>query len=115
MTQGQKSNPGWADRLLSNVQARPLGTNGRGPHASRLNIELTVGVWPLLLRAARARNVSPTGYIRRAMLAFIAHDLNKPLEEVLAHDPRFSPPGTNRVVVDPEGKLGGSWEIEDLR
>jgi hypothetical protein len=97
------------------VEALPLGTNRRGKHAGRFNIEITPGILPLLKRAAAARGVSPTSYIRRAMLSFIAHDLNKPFEAVLQHDPRVSGPGSTRAVVDLEGNIGGSWEIEDLR
>lgn len=106
---------GWRDRLRADVRRTATKGKRRSQAASRLNIELTKGVLPLLLAASRRRGVSPTGYIRRAMLSFIAHDLNRPFEEVLAHDPRFSPIGSRHPVADPEGKLGGSWEIEDLR
>lgn len=109
------SSPGWADRLRADVEALPLGTRRRGRHAGRYNIEVTPGVLPLLKRAAAARGVAPTTYIRRAMLAFIAHDLNKPLEALLVLDPRVTGPKSTRVVEDPEGEIGGSWEIEDLR
>ena len=115
MTSQDRSSPGWRERLLADVEALPLQTRRRGKHAGRLNIEITPGILPLLRRAAAARGVSPTSYIRRAMLSFIAHDLNRPLEAVLAHDPRVSGPGSTRAVADPEGKIGGSWEIEDLR
>ena len=115
MGQTEKSKPGWAERLMADVEALPLGTNRRGRHAGRYNMEITPGILPMLKRAAAARNVSPTTYIRRAMLSFIAHDLNRPLDAVLALDPRVSLPGSNQVITDSEGHLGGSWEIEDLR
>ena len=115
MTHRDTSTPGWADRLRADVEAIPLGTRRRGKHAGRFNIEITPGILPLLHRAAAARGVSPTSYIRRAMLAFIAYDLNRPLEAVLEHDPRVSGPKQTRAVLDPEGNIGGSWEIEDLR
>lgn len=106
---------GWADKVRGNV-ARTAEKRGRRTHAvSRLGLEIMPRCMPLLMEAARRREVSPTGYIRRAMLAFIAHDLNMPFERVLATDPRFSPPGSRRAIDDPEGKLGGPWDIEDLR
>ena len=115
MQNPDRSSPGWAERLMADVEAIPLGTRRRGKHAARLNIEITPGILPMLKRASAARGVSPTSYIRRAMLAFIAYDLNKTLETVLQHDPRVSGPRSTRAVVDPEGNIGGSWEIEDLR
>lgn len=115
MAQREKSSPGWADRLLSDVQAAPLGTRRRGKHAARYNMEITTGILPLLKRAAGMRGVSVTTYIRRAMLSFVAHDLNRPLAAVLPLDPRVSRPGSRRVEEDPDALIGGSWEIEDLR
>lgn len=105
----------WQERLIADVQRTSGKGRRRTQAASRLNIEINGGLLPLLMRAARSREVSPTGYIRRAMLSFIAHDLNMRLEAVLAVEPRFSPPGSRVPIHDPEGKLGGSWEIEDLR
>jgi hypothetical protein len=106
---------GWRDRVVGNVARTSEVRVRRTKAVSRLTMEVTVGIMPLLMEACRRRQISPTGYIRRAMLAFIAHDLNRPLEDVLVHDPRFSPPGSRIVVPDPEGKMGGPWEIEDLR
>lgn len=106
---------GWADRLVSDVRSAAKPRGRRTQAVSRLNLEVTAATSPLLAEAARRRGIAPTGYLRRAVLAFIAHDLNMSLEAVLKTDPRFSPPGSRRVVVDPEGKFGGPWDIEDLR
>jgi hypothetical protein len=106
---------GWRDRVRADVKRTAKRGKRRSDAQSRLNIELLPGIVPLLMAAARRRQVSPTGYIRRAMLSFIAHDLNMRLEDVLVHDPRFSPPGSRHPIPDPEGRMGGSWEIEDLR
>lgn len=107
---------GWADRTLADVKRVSEKRRGRRTQAvSRLGLEIMPKCMPLLVEAARRRGIAPTGYIRRAMLAFIAHDLNMELTDVLATDPRFSHPESNRVSQDPEGKLGGSWDIEDLR
>lgn len=105
----------WRSKMLDQVAATSKKRARRGKAVSRFVIEVPADLAPLLNRAARARGTAPTGYIRRAMLGFIAHDLNMRLEAVLAADPRFTPPGSRVTVHDPEGKLGGSWEIEDLR
>lgn len=115
MTKRAPSNFDWRERLVQSVQNSAAPKSRRGNHDHRLNIEVPNPLWPLLLEAARRRNGSVTAYIRRATIAFIAHDLNLPLERVLEADPRWSEPGSRRSIHDPEGNLGGSWDIEDLR
>lgn len=105
----------WRDRVVQNVE-RAVKPSSRLPGAlHRFNLTVPDPLWPLLLRAATRRGASVTAYIRRATIAFVAHDLNLPLERVLQLDPRWSNPGSNRTDADPEGIRGGSWEIEDLR
>lgn len=105
----------WQDRVRSSA-SRAAGTKARRSQAvSRMNIEIMPLTMPLLREASRRRNISPTGYIRRAMLAFLAYDLNLPIGDVIATDSRFSPPESRQVIDDPEGKMGGPWDIEDLR
>lgn len=106
---------GWRERVTSGVARTSGKTARRGSAVLRHTIDQPAGVVPLLLEACRRRGCGPVTYIRRAMLSFIAHDLNRPLESVLALDPRFTRPGKRHPEHDPEGMLGGSWEIEDLR
>lgn len=108
----------WRDRLVQSVETSALERKKgkrRSHHDHRLNLEVPNGLWPLLIEAARRRGGSPTAYIRRATIAFIAHDLNKRIEDVFALDPRWSTPGSRRPIDDPAGERGGSWDIEDLR
>jgi hypothetical protein len=102
----------WRARVLSEVAGTLKKGARRGTRVSRLSIEIPPGqLIHLLGLAAQRRGTSPTGYIRRAMLAFIAHDLGIPFRTVVGSDPRFSPPGARHPIHDPEGKLGGPWEI----
>lgn len=79
------STPGWQERAIARVAARQR-ENRR--HNERKN-----GLWlffddPLrvyLDEACKRRDISLTGYARRALVAFVAHDLGLPLSEVAQH------------------------------
>lgn len=71
---------------------------------------------PLIQRAAAQRGVATASYIRRAVLAMVAHDLQMPLEEVLEHDPRVAAMDSiGSGVSEPEGQLFGPWRIVEVR
>lgn len=107
----QKSGSDWRTKLRSEVAAK-VGNQRRGRYASRLNIEIPFGgLLALLIEVAARRDCSPTTYARRAMMSFIAYDLDIPFEEVAKLDPRFTGPAGNNAIHDPAGELGGPWEI----
>jgi len=105
------TSPSWRDRALSEVAAK-VGNKRRSRYASRLNIEIPHGgLLELLVEAAARRDCSPTTYIRRAMMAFIAYDMHIPYAKIAAMDPRFTEPHGNNAIIDPDGTMGGPWEI----
>lgn len=71
---------------------------------------------PHVVKAAQERGLSVSAYIRRAALAFAAHDLGLDLAEVLKDEPqwrlRTEGPRTNHS----EGGEGhGNWQIKGLK
>jgi len=105
------TNLSWRDRVTAEVAAK-VGNKKRSRYVSRLNIEIPPGgLLELLTEAAARRDCSPTTYIRRAMMAFIAYDMHIPYAKIVRMDPRFTEPHGNNAIVDEAGELGGPWEI----
>lgn len=67
----------------------------------------------LVLKAAAARRMNLSAYLRRAGYAMACHDLGIPLSEVLAMDP-FVSRENGRRMRDAEGTKFGRWEIGSL-
>lgn len=68
---------------------------------------------PLIMRAARKRGLRPSAYVRRAVMAFVAHDLDIDFLE-LSQD---EPPIEDRDGLPPRrfrGKGFGPWRIRRL-
>lgn len=68
----------------------------------------------LLSRAARRRGMSNSAYMRRAISAFIAQELQMPFEDVCATSPGVTHEKfTNNGVVWPrdDGQGYGRWEV----
>lgn len=68
---------------------------------------------PLIVRAAVKRGIPPSAYIRRALLAFVAHDLDIDFLELAIAEPAITespnlPPKRFR------GRGFGSWKIRKL-
>lgn len=112
------SEPGWQQRLLEAATAG-VESNVRSQRGRRAKIyaEADTGFVVALTQAARARNISVTGYIRRSVAAFLAHDLGVPIGDLLAMAPKAYPfgvrsritPGQHQTDADCEG--GGTWEV----
>jgi len=109
--------PNWMENALERVRARQ---KGQKPAKSRKS-----GTWVyydppfrvLLDEAAKRRGIGMAGYIRRAVAAFIAHDLGLSFTEVTGHlakpkhvDERV-PPGK----INDDGKGYGAWLIQEVR
>lgn len=91
---------------------------------ARITVVSDVEFRRLLRAAADRRGISASGYVRRAVSAFVAADLGLPWEQVCAHVPKPSPPeGTMRALpreqhplynpgrwVD-DGAGYGSWSV----
>jgi len=86
----------------------------KSPHRD-YKARMPLRVAPLLAEAAAAREMSVSAYLRRAGLAFVAHDLGISLEELLHDEPatrlRTEGPKTNRQEA---GEGHGLWKIGGL-
>lgn len=95
--------PSWRQKLLDEVVVRL----DEPPSESEISRELSFAA----SAAARQRGLPVRAYVRRAIIAMVAHDLHIPWSEALALDPRLpigSPP-------DVAGTLYGVFEIDRLR
>lgn len=114
-----KSKPGWEDRILDKVFSRKLA---RANHDLKWGRELNVTAGKTLKaavgEAAEKRGMSRTSYMRRAIAAFVAHDLGTTPAKLLEDGPRAAPSGTTLPPKDapPEdGVTGfGPWKIGSL-
>lgn len=110
--------PGWREAAIARVQQRQ--------HKMRRHNERTNGMYlffddemrVLLDEACRRRDISLTGYGRRAMIAFIAHDLGMELEDVAQHaaEPAgYGATGGGRLKRTRDNGIGrGLWRILGL-
>lgn len=112
-----ESTPGWQDRVIENLASKEkfLGP-AADPKYPRFYIHAGQTLTALMPLAAERRGLSKSTYIRRAIAAFVAHDLEQDFAEVLKDGPSLvryahrSGYGAKRRVDD--GKGHGPWEIE---
>jgi hypothetical protein len=115
--------PGWQQRAINAVKERQQKTHRSNERKNGLYIFFDDPLRVLLDEACHRRDISLTGYIRRAMIAFIAHDLGLPLEEVAQHAAVPAGYGTAGGASLPRGEGGrlirstdtgrgrGPWQI----
>jgi len=113
---------GWEGRLLTRVneaEADRLNRRGRKRDV-QLRTEWDIEMQALLRMAAEKRGITPTGYARRAIAAFVAHDLDLPFEELCGFFAYPMAPG--KVMTDEgvrlkkgrtkdDGQGFGSWQV----
>ena len=98
----QDNNP-WHEHLLSGLAAGPRDRISLG-----LNYQRSAA--GLVAEAAARRNLSITAYARRALLAFVCHDLGLDWDDVMADEPGL----WHRQSEAPAargGKGHGAWRI----
>jgi len=114
------STPGWQQRALERVQARQKRSKRHTERVSGVLATFDDPFRVLLDEACMRRGISMQGYARRAIAAFVAHDLDIPLSEVLKH---MAVPteyraaagfGRSRKTGD-DGRGFGAWFIDKLR
>ena len=103
--------PPWGERLLDKMD------DGIGRRRDRPAVGLKFPFqWISYIHAAaRQRDISVAGYARRALVAFVCHDLGVEWDTLMRDEPqivRFSQAGANKAYA---GSDFGSWEIEKLR
>ena len=79
------SKDGWRERAIARVRDRQRNSSRRNERTNGMYLFFDDEMRVLLDEACMRRDISLTGYGRRAMIAFIAHDLGLELEEVARH------------------------------
>lgn len=104
--------PEWYDRLAPRVADLD---EKRGDGARKLRI--SPAQRSALMEAARLRGMSETAYIRRAVLAFVCHDLGIDWDVMMASEGPVRRAGHSAVYdkTPMRGKGFGRWRIERLR
>lgn len=114
----RESAPGWQELAIARVKARQHKNRRHNERSSGLYLFFDDQFRVLLDEACLRRDISLTGYLRRAAAAMIAHDLGMPLEEVARHGAKPAPYGGNgggrlkRTHDNGRGK--GLWRILKL-
>lgn len=113
------TNPNWRQDAIARVKARQQKTRRANERKNGLYLFFDDGLRVLLDEACRRRDISLTGYARRAMIAFIAHDLGLEYEEVARHAAEpvgYGKSGGGRPErTHDHGKGMGAWKITGLR
>ncbi len=103
----------WDDQ---GAKAKRRGTLENWP--SRVTLACDPQLNALLVKAAAARGMSMSGYARRALCAFLAHDLGMDFAEVCALVPKPAPAGQvawGRLSGEAHpGKHPGRWADDGL-
>jgi hypothetical protein len=108
---------GWRERVRDKVNSKAERSQMRG--RSPLQQFPVSYAWKALLkRAAEARGMSSAAYARRAVSAFIAHDLGLTLSEVVSTTPAVltrqeaAESARNRISPKDDGQGYGKWEVK---
>lgn len=109
---------GWQQRALERVQARQKRSSRSTDRKNGMYLFFDDPYRVLLDEACARRNISLTGYGRRATAAFIAHDLGIPISDVLYHAARVKGYGEGGGGVPErshdDGSGHGLWIISTL-
>lgn len=112
------STPGWQERAIARVRERQHEKRQRNGRKNGLYLFFDDPLRVLLDEACLRRDISLTGYARRAMIAFIAHDLGMDIAEVAKHaaiPAEYGGNGGNRGVRTHDHAKGmGLWRILKL-
>lgn len=109
--------PNWMENALARVRARQSTTKAVHSRRSGTWIYYDDPFRVLLDEASKRRGMGMTGYVRRAVAAFIARDLGMAFTEVIRHTARPKGDG-ERVPGAPthdDGTGYGPWLIQGLR
>lgn len=110
-----KSEP-WQELMMGRVDATiAKRTHPKAPHRD-FRTRMPQSAVASILRAAELRGMSVSAYLRRAGLAFVAHDLGLDLAQLLEDEPptrnKFDGPKKDKVM---KGQGHGQWRIEGLK
>lgn len=112
------SKDGWREAAIARVKDRAHASRRRNERRNGMYLLFDDELRVLLDEACLRRNISLTGYGRRAMIAFIAHDLGMELDEVAQHaaiPTGYGETGGGRLTRTRDNGLGkGLWRILKL-
>lgn len=103
----------WQNRVDAAVAATEL-TRGPFHGHPKITVHFRTAAHDIIRDAAAARGVTVAGFARRASLAMAANVLGLAFEDALAADPTIQLPGL-APAADPNGRIGGPWEIVALK
>lgn len=110
--------PGWQERAIARVRQRQRKSKRSTERKNGMYLFFDDEMRVLLDEACARRDISLTGYGRRAMIAFIAHDLGMELEDVAryaAEPAGYGAGGGGRLVRTQDTGIGkGLWRILGL-
>lgn len=107
----------WRDLVNDAIAVRAAEVREKSPGASNYvrisRVGFSVAAHVPLVRAAKMRGISLAGYIRRATLAFVAHDLGLNPIDLFEMDLGIKPRRGDRGLAskDLDGALYGKWEV----
>lgn len=101
----------WRDLTVGSVQMA-VETDGRLP-VRNMRVKWPMEWMSLLNRAARKRNITVTGYMRRAIMAMVCHDLGLEWFATMEPEPNVQPgrPAASNPPVHLAGEGFGPWRI----
>lgn len=106
----------WRSNLRDSINVAATESSkhrGASAHAHISRVGFTVKAHWYLIKAARKRHISISGYIRRATLAMVALDLEMKATDLFELDGGIMPIERNGPPSkDLDGKLYGRWEIQ---
>ena len=114
------SNDGWEERAMRRVASRQKGSQRSTERKHGMYLFFDDDFRIFLDEAAQRRNISMTGYMRRAVAAMVAHDLGIPYEAVVRHSAQpttynqTSARGPQKKTFD-DGQGHGVWAILQLK
>ena len=98
---------GWQERAVHSLDNQPR-TKQEPNGVARLSSPVHWKFISLVRLAAEVRDISVAGYIRRAVAAFVAHDLEMSFGEILQFSPlpnRFGAGGVGKNALKPGWKM----------
>jgi hypothetical protein len=108
----------WRSLVKSSVKAKAADTRKKSRGASdnfRISrVGFSTLAHPFLVEAARTRGISLSGYIRRAVLSWAAHDLGLDRIHLFSLDAGITPIGRvgSAPTKDLDETIYGRWEVQ---
>jgi hypothetical protein len=109
--------PGWQQRVVDGVREaeRSRSRAKIGIRRGRIDSQVDERYAVLLRYAAEKRDMNVAAYVRRAVAAFIAVDLDISFEDVVRYGPQptgYAMPHKPGVATEDDGEGYGSWEVK---